>query len=107
MDSIVTRIRRPLERFRVIKPVPGPPEQPDVMGATAGRFPTLTMKAVPVNPYKPGVVPNHFPDVPMQLSRWTPPSIRPQMVIRTGPTPQPTGASVPPGATHTRPVRMP
>lgn len=64
----------------------------------SGRFPVLVHNAVRVNAYKPNVGGKDFGPVDLPMKRWTPPSIRPQMIIRTGPTPHPTGRTVPLGA---------
>lgn len=61
------------------------------------RFPILQHRAVPVNPYKPNVQRGDFPEVPTPMTRWIPPSIQPQMIIRQGATPNPTGAIHTPG----------
>lgn len=63
----------------------------DLLQAGGGRFPTLTHGAVPVNPYKPLVLPVDFPKVQVPFNPNIPPSISPQMIIRTGTTPNPVG----------------
>lgn len=98
--TIRDRLREGLRRARVIPAMPAP-TAPDVMGARIGRFPALTMRAVPVNPYKPNVKRVDFPTMETPTKRWTPPSIHPQMIIRTGATPDPSGRTVPLGAVHT------
>jgi hypothetical protein len=112
MIDVKAQARRGLARLRAATqggPVNMPEDKPDVMGAGLGRFPVLTMRAVPVNPYKPNVKAGDFPDLSIPVTRWTPPSINPQMIIRTGRTPDPSGRPVPPGAVHTagRSIRMP
>lgn len=88
-----------LQRFG--QPVPGTTHAPDDSGS-GGRFPTLTYFPHPVNPYKPDVVRNSFPIVTLPNGPFTPPSINPQRgMIRQGPTPKPTGTTVPLGAIGT------
>lgn len=92
-----------LDRLRRMKVVPPAPETlaADPMGSRIGRFPVLSMRAVPVNPYKPNVQRADFPVMDTPIKRWVPPSIHPQMIIRTGATPDPSGRTVPLGAVHT------
>lgn len=86
-----------LKRFG--QPVPGGEVPQD---ARDGRFPTLTYFPHPVNPYHPNVVRNSFPIVTLPAGSLTPPSINPQRgAIRQGPTPKPTGTTVPAGAIGT------
>lgn len=70
----------------------------DVMQAGGGRFPTMVHNYIRTNPYKPPVTPVPFPAVRLPFDMNVPPSINPQMIIRTGPLPHVTGRTVPPGA---------
>ena len=87
-----------LQRFG--QPAGGPATMPE--DVRDGRFPSLTYFPHPVNPYHPNVVRNSFPIVTLPMGPYTPPSINPQRgAIRQGPTPKPTGTTVPAGAIGT------
>lgn len=76
----------------------------DLLQAGGTRFPTLYHNGSRVNPYKPLVLPIDFPSILGPTNINIPPSIQPQMIIRRGPTPMPTGATVPAGSSVGRKV---